>query len=120
MTTNRQTPASGPATTADVSEDDRRPGDSAKVAAVEASDLEAAPSSQLGPQGESFYNPALTGSGTIMPDGTYGSPLPDPNLAKRNDDPEVTTDVKEAAPPDAPPKSATSGTSTSSTSKSTK
>lgn len=64
--------------------------------AVAASPLEAAPDSQTDAQGTSFYNPALTGSGTIMPDGTYGAPLPDPNLAKRNEDPNVTTELKEA------------------------
>lgn len=73
--------------------DDARPGNTAKEKAVEASDLEAAPASQIDPQGTSFYNPALTGSGTIMPDGTYGRPLPDPNLAKRKEDPAVTTDL---------------------------
>ena len=31
-----------------------------------------------GPAGESFYNEALTGSGTINRDGTYGPPQPDP------------------------------------------
>lgn len=72
---------------------DARPGNTAKERAVEASDLEAAPASQIDQQGTSFYNPALTGSGTIMPDGTYGSPLPDPNLEKRNQDPNVTTDL---------------------------
>ena len=30
------------------------------------------------PAGTSFYNEALTGSGTIQPDGTYGPPQPDP------------------------------------------
>lgn len=29
-------------------------------------------------EGQSFSNPALTGSGTILPDGTYGPSLPDP------------------------------------------
>lgn len=29
-------------------------------------------------EGQSFRNEALTGSGTILPDGTYGEPLPDP------------------------------------------
>lgn len=29
-------------------------------------------------EGQSFRNEALTGSGTILPDGTYGDPLPDP------------------------------------------
>jgi hypothetical protein len=42
--------------------------------------------SQLGPDEASFINPALVGSGTIMPDGTYGPPLPDPNLARVNEE----------------------------------
>lgn len=29
-------------------------------------------------EGQSFDNPALTGAGTIRPDGTYGESLPDP------------------------------------------
>lgn len=29
-------------------------------------------------EGQSFRNESLTGSGTILPDGTYGEPLPDP------------------------------------------
>jgi hypothetical protein len=29
-------------------------------------------------EGQSFYNEALTGSGTITHDGTYADPLPDP------------------------------------------
>lgn len=29
-------------------------------------------------EGQSFRNEALTGSGTILPGGTYGEPLPDP------------------------------------------
>lgn len=29
-------------------------------------------------EGQSFRNEALTGSGTILPDGTYGEPMPDP------------------------------------------
>ena len=29
-------------------------------------------------EGQSFRNEALTGSGTILPDGVYGDPLPDP------------------------------------------
>lgn len=92
MTENRQSTAP---------EDGARQGVDAKVAAVEASDLEAAPASQIDPQGSSFYNPALTGSGTIMPDGTYGAPLPDPNLEKRNEDPNVTTELNEPAQPTA-------------------
>lgn len=56
------------------------------------------PDHQKDPQGATFYNPALVGSGTIMPDGTYGAPLPDPLLLKRQEDPEVTTDLKDADP----------------------
>lgn len=67
--------------------------------AVASSPLEAAPEGQTDAQGTSFYNPALTGSGTIMPDGTYGAPLPDPNLAKRNEDPNVTTELNEPEQP---------------------
>jgi hypothetical protein len=70
-----------------------RQGNQAKLDAVAASPLEAAPESQTDGQGTSFYNPALTGSGTIMPDGTYGAPLPDPNLEKRR---ELTTEAEEA------------------------
>jgi hypothetical protein len=92
MTSNRQT------TGTDAQEEPTtgRQGVTELEAAVAASPLEAAPASQTDGQGTSFYNPALTGSGTIMPDGTYGAPLPDPNLAKREADPEVTTDLKVA------------------------
>lgn len=69
-----------------------RQGNQAKLEAVAASTLEAAPESQTDGQGTSFYNPALTGSGTIMPDGTYGAPLPDPNLERRR---ELTTEAEE-------------------------
>ena len=31
---------------------------------------------------QSFYNAALTGSGTILPDGTYGDVEPDPTVEK--------------------------------------
>jgi len=57
------------------------------------------PATQVGPQGESFYAPHLTGSGTILPDGTYGPPLPDPNVLAAKDPklapavPERTTDL---------------------------
>jgi hypothetical protein len=86
MTTNRQDqdPAAQP-----------RQGADATVEAVEASDLEAAPEGQRDPQGASYHNSALTGSGTIMPDGTYGAPLPDPLLVKRQEDPGVTSDTRE-------------------------
>ena len=33
-------------------------------------------------EGQSFYNPALTGSGTITTDGTYAEPLPDPTQVR--------------------------------------
>lgn len=52
------------------------------------------PATQVGPQGESFYAPHLTGSGTILPDGTYGPPLPDPNVLAMTD-PELAPDVPE-------------------------
>ena len=81
MTTNRQ----------DQNPDERQ-GNAAKLEAVEASPLEAAPESQTDGQGTSFYNPALTGSGTILLDGTYGAPLPDPNLAERR---KLTTEAEE-------------------------
>lgn len=35
-----------------------------------------------GPEGQSFHNEALTGSGTILPDGTYGEPQPDPTVQR--------------------------------------
>lgn len=91
MTTNQQ--------------DGERQGNQAKLDAVAASDLEAAPQSQTDGQGTSFYNPALTGSGTILPDGTYGAPLPDPNLEKRQD---LTTKADSAEPAPAPKRSSRS------------
>lgn len=104
MTSNRQpaakatapTTSTTPAST-DAQEEPTtgRQGATELEKAVAASDLEAAPASQTDAQGTSFYNPALTGSGTIMPDGTYGAPLPDPNLAKREDDPEITTELNQ-------------------------
>lgn len=101
MTSNRQsttpTKATAPAAPADTSAQEEpttgRQGATELEKAVAASPLEAAPASQTDAQGGSFYNPALTGSGTIMPDGTYGAPLPDPNLAKREEDPDVTTEL---------------------------
>lgn len=36
--------------------------------------------------GQSFYNAATTGSGTILPDGTYGDPLPDPQVQRVKQD----------------------------------
>lgn len=36
--------------------------------------------------GQSFYNEALTGSGTILDDGTYGDPLPDPTVVRGLDE----------------------------------
>lgn len=41
--------------------------------------------------GQSFYNEALTGSGTILPDGTYGDPLPDPTVRRGGPGGERTT-----------------------------
>lgn len=70
-----------------------RQGADALREAVDASPLEAAPESQTSGQGTSFYNPALTGSGTILPDGTYGSPLPDPNLERVKDLPTEPEEV---------------------------
>lgn len=109
MTSNRQTAAKATAPKADDSAtttttpastdaQDQEPttgrqGATELEKAVAASPLEAAPASQTDVAGGSFYNPALTGSGTIMPDGTYGSPLPDPNLEKRREDPEITTEL---------------------------
>lgn len=52
---------------------------------VNASTLEATPADQAGPTGGSFVNPATVGSGTIMPDGTYAAPLPDPNVERLSD-----------------------------------
>jgi hypothetical protein len=34
------------------------------------------------PEDQSFVNPALTGSGTIVPGEGYGPPLPDPTLVR--------------------------------------
>jgi hypothetical protein len=101
MTSNRQTaakPATTTTSTTPASTDTQEPttgrqGATELEKAVAESPLEAAPASQTDAQGTSFYNPALTGSGTIMPDGTYGAPLPDPNLAKREADPEITTEL---------------------------
>jgi hypothetical protein len=86
------------ADTKDQTIDGARTGDEAKLEAVKASDLEAAPASQTTEQGSSFYNPALTGSGTILPDGTYGAPLPDPNVKRLAEDPGYTTEVQDADP----------------------
>lgn len=96
MTTNRQDPApkaaktttakaTDPAETTDGAGTPDRPAETAKEKAVAASTMEAAPEDQTGPTGTSFYNPATVGSGTIMADGTYGAPLPDPNVAKLRD-----------------------------------
>lgn len=103
MTSNRQTAAAKadapkdttPPAGTDAQEEPTtgRQGATELEKAVAASPLEAAPASQVDVQGTSFYNPALTGSGTIMPDGTYGAPLPDPNLAKRQEDPDITTEL---------------------------
>lgn len=91
MTTNRQDPT--PKTRKATTEETRdagtgtpdRPAETVKEKAVQASTMEAAPEDQTGPTGSSFYNPASVGSGTIMADGTYGAPLPDPNLERLRD-----------------------------------
>jgi len=52
---------------------------SAKLAEdLKASETEAPLDETGAPAGTSFYNEALTGSGTINSDGTYGPPQPDP------------------------------------------
>lgn len=76
-TTKAQTPGEGAPPRAKEGE---------KLEAVKASSMEAAPEDQTGPTGSSFYNPATVGSGTILADGTYGSPLPDPNVARLRDE----------------------------------
>lgn len=35
-----------------------------------------------------FHDPALQGAGTILPDGSYGPPLPDPQVQRKNADPD--------------------------------
>lgn len=52
--------------------------------------------------GQSFYNEALTGSGTILPDGTYGPPTPDPTVLRGGPSGERTSPggVKRPAPED--------------------
>ena len=35
-----------------------------------------------------FHDPALQGAGTILPGGGYGPPLPDPQVQRRNADPD--------------------------------
>lgn len=40
------------------------------------------PSEHTTEDGGTFYNAAITGSGTIKPDGTYGEPLPDPTVQR--------------------------------------
>ena len=72
-------PEAGDTSTQDAIQEERNRALQEKV---DASTMEAAPADQSGPIGESFYNPATVGSGTIMPDGTYGAPLPDPNVEK--------------------------------------
>jgi hypothetical protein len=90
MTSNRQT--SGAKAKAD---QPARPAEDAKVQAVQESTLEAAPKDQSGPRGESFLNPAIVGSGTIMADGTYGAPLPDPNVERVQ---KLSTEAEEPEP----------------------
>jgi hypothetical protein len=41
--------------------------------------------------GQSFYAEHLTGSGTILPDGTYGEPRPDPTVLRGGPAGERTT-----------------------------
>lgn len=62
-----------------------RAGEEEKREAVQSSGLEAAPKDQTSPTGGSFVNPASIGSGTIMADGTYGAPLPDPSVDRLKD-----------------------------------
>lgn len=56
-------------------------------------DEKAAPAEHTGKRGDSFYNPALVGSGTIQSDGTYGPPLPDPN-ANRSEPEQAEPETK--------------------------
>jgi len=35
-----------------------------------------------------FHDPALQGAGTILPDGSYGPSLPDPQVQRKNADPD--------------------------------
>lgn len=51
--------------------------------------------------GQSFDNAALTGSGTILPDGTYGPNLPDPTEV-RGLGPEKTSGGRDLAVTHAP------------------
>jgi hypothetical protein len=41
--------------------------------------------------GQSFYSEALTGSGTITPDGTYAEPEPDPTVKRGGPEGERTS-----------------------------
>lgn len=79
----------GDTSAADAAQEERN---AALQAEVDASTMEAAPEDQKGPTGASFYNPATVGSGTILPDGTYGAPLPDPNVARLAKAHEETSD----------------------------
>lgn len=51
---------------------------------------------------QSFYNAALTGSGTILDDGTYGAPLPDPTVEKAKDGDLAPAESKTDSAPAAP------------------
>lgn len=81
----------GDTSAADAAQEERN---AALQAQVDASTLEAAPEDHKGPTGGSFYNPAHVGSGTILPDGTYGAPLPDPNVARLAELREEDSDTK--------------------------
>lgn len=54
--------------------------------------------------GQSFYAEHLTGSGTILPDGTYGAPRPDPTVLRGGPGGERTTSggVERPRPADVP------------------
>lgn len=43
---------------------------------------DAKPAEHTTGDGQTFYNASLTGSGTILPDGTYGDPQPDPTVLR--------------------------------------
>jgi hypothetical protein len=55
--------------------------------------------------GQSFYAEHLTGSGTILPDGTYGPPQPDPTVLRGGPKGERTSPggVKRPAPAELTP-----------------
>lgn len=56
---------------------------------------------QTGPRGDSFVNPALIGSGTILPGGQgYGAPLPDPNVKRLQETTSMDLEFPDSLPPD--------------------